>query len=85
MGDKPESISEDQFHKKRIKPNILSKFFLWWVCPVILTGNKRDVEEEDLVVPGKVYGSKRQGDQLERYVNPLLIYLYKLNPKRRYY
>ncbi|KAL0850177.1 hypothetical protein ABMA28_012050 [Loxostege sticticalis] len=63
MGKAP---AESFFHKQREKPNIFSKFFFWWVCPVIYTGNKRDVEESDLVVPSKVYNSKKQGEKLER-------------------
>nr|UEO57356.1 ABCC2 [Conogethes punctiferalis] len=67
MGNQTESKSEEKvFHKDRVKPNIFSQIFLWWVCPVLLTGNKRDVEEDDLVVPSKVYGSKRQGDKFEK-------------------
>nr|QJQ50001.1 ABC transporter family C protein ABCC2 [Ostrinia furnacalis] len=58
--------TEQMFHKERDKPNIFSKIFFWWVCPVIWNGNKRDVEESDLVVPGKVYNSKKQGEKFER-------------------
>lgn len=52
--------------KKRSKPNVFSRLFLWWVCPVLITGNKRDVEEEDLIVPSKKYDSDKLGDYLER-------------------
>lgn len=52
--------------KKRYKPNIISRIFLCWVCPVLYNGNKRDVEEEDLVRPNKYYDSKFLGDTLEK-------------------
>lgn len=51
--------------KKTSNPNIFSRFFMWWVCPVLITGNKRDVEEEDLIVPSKKYNSDRLGEYLE--------------------
>lgn len=54
--------------KKRSKPNIISKLFMCWVCPVLVKGNRRDVEESDLIVPAKKYDSDRTGDRLERYV-----------------
>ncbi|CAH0600505.1 unnamed protein product [Chrysodeixis includens] len=53
--------------KKRHKPNIFSTIFIWWMCPVLINGNKRDVEEEDLITPSKAYDSERQGDYFERY------------------
>lgn len=52
--------------KKRHKPNIFSRIFLWWICPVLVTGNKRDVEEEDLITPTKAYDSEKQGDYFEK-------------------
>lgn len=52
--------------KKRNNPNIISSLFLCWVCPVLIKGNKRDVEERDLIVPAKKYDSDRTGDKLER-------------------
>lgn len=52
--------------KKRSNPNILSRLFFWWMCPVLVTGNRRDVEEKDLIVPNKHYDSERQGDYFER-------------------
>lgn len=53
--------------KKRSKPNPISRLFLCWVCPVLVKGNRRDVEERDLIVPTKKYDSDRTGDRLERY------------------
>ncbi|KAM3966702.1 ATP-binding cassette subfamily C member 4 [Aphomia sociella] len=59
----------DGTQKKRSKPNIFSRIFMFWMCPVIIKGNQRDVEEDDLVVPNKHYDSDRHGDKLERYWN----------------
>ncbi|KAH9634039.1 hypothetical protein HF086_001241 [Spodoptera exigua] len=56
----------------RKKPNILSRIFVWWIFPVLITGNKRDVEEDDLIVPSKKFNSERQGEYFERTVQPLL-------------
>ncbi|CAH2099924.1 unnamed protein product [Euphydryas editha] len=56
-----------EVNKKRSKPNILSKLFICWICPVLFKGNKRDVEEDDLIVPSKQYDSDRLGVKLERY------------------
>lgn len=60
--------------KKRNNPNIFSRVFLWWICPVIVKGNKRDVEESDLIVPGKLYDSQRIGEDVERYLLNLISY-----------
>ncbi|CAH0600504.1 unnamed protein product [Chrysodeixis includens] len=62
-----EILSAPENNRKRNNPNILSSLFLWWMCPVLINGNKRDVEEEDLIDPGKRYDSERQGAYLERY------------------
>ncbi|RVE50388.1 hypothetical protein evm_004925 [Chilo suppressalis] len=61
-----EKPSENFFHKERKKPNIVSRIFFWWICPVLVTGNRRDVIEDDLIVPSKIYNSKQQGDKLEK-------------------
>ncbi|XP_072936018.1 ATP-binding cassette sub-family C member 4-like [Epargyreus clarus] len=52
---------------KRNKPNIFSKLFICWICPVLVKGNKRNIEEEDLIVPKKKFDAARLGDKLERY------------------
>lgn len=52
--------------KKSHKPNIFSRLFFCWMCPVFITGNKRDVEEDDLIVPSKSFNSDRLGAHLER-------------------
>ncbi|KAJ0181179.1 hypothetical protein K1T71_003264 [Dendrolimus kikuchii] len=53
--------------KKRSNPNVFSRLFLWWVCPVLIKGNQRDVEEKDLIIPNKSYDSEKLGAYLERY------------------
>lgn len=56
----------DKVPQKRNKPNPISALFLCWVCPVLIKGNRRDVEERDLIVPAKKYDSERTGDKFER-------------------
>ncbi|XP_046974021.1 uncharacterized protein LOC124540463 [Vanessa cardui] len=53
--------------KKRNKPNIISRLFICWICPVLFKGNKRDIQENDLIIPSKQYDSDRLGGKLERY------------------
>lgn len=55
-----------EVNKKRSNPNILSKLFMCWICPVLYKGNKRDVEEDDLIIPNKQYDSDTLGGKLER-------------------
>ncbi|XP_026726078.1 multidrug resistance-associated protein 4-like [Trichoplusia ni] len=62
-----DELPASQTTRKRNKPNFISTLFIWWMCPVFINGNKRDVEEEDLIVPSKRYDSQRQGDYLESY------------------
>ncbi|VVC94160.1 unnamed protein product [Leptidea sinapis] len=52
--------------KVRSKPNVFSSFFICWVLPIFLIGNKRDVEEDDLIIPNKPYDSEDLGEKLER-------------------
>ncbi|XP_026726076.1 multidrug resistance-associated protein 4-like [Trichoplusia ni] len=47
-------------------PNVLSRSFFCWVFPLFYFGNRRDLEEYDLVPPKQDYNSKFVGDQLER-------------------
>ncbi|XP_063373668.1 ATP-binding cassette sub-family C member 4-like [Cydia amplana] len=65
--DNLSKVPKDGADKKRSDPNIISRFFICWVCPVLVKGNRRDVEEEDLIIPGKQYDSIRQGQILESY------------------
>lgn len=60
------SDNHNESKKKRNKANIFSRLFIWWVCPVLIKGNKRDVEEEDLIIPTKKYDSDRLGAYFER-------------------
>ncbi|XP_037300590.1 LOW QUALITY PROTEIN: multidrug resistance-associated protein 4 [Manduca sexta] len=53
--------------RKPHNPNILSSLFIWWMCPVFITGNKRDLEEDDLIVPTKKYEAEQLGEYFERY------------------
>ena len=66
--DKSESndVKESNEKKKRNKPNLISRIFICWVCPVLFKGNKRDVEENDLIVPTKQYDSEKLGEKFER-------------------
>lgn len=59
-------VKESDANKKRNKPNIISRIFICWVCPVFYKGNKRDVEETDLIIPTKQYDSEKLGDKFER-------------------
>lgn len=52
--------------KKRNKPNFISRLFIWWMCPVLFKGNRRDIVEEDLIIPTKQYDSERLGNTFER-------------------
>ncbi|XP_041973788.1 ATP-binding cassette sub-family C member 4-like [Aricia agestis] len=62
-----EPAKNAQSERQRTDSNIFARFFICWVCPVLYTGNKRDVEEEDLVVPSRRYDSDRLGEKLEHY------------------
>lgn len=66
--DKSENnnTKESNQEKKRNKPNFISRIFICWVCPVLFKGNKRDVEENDLIIPTKHYDSEKLGEKLER-------------------
>lgn len=61
-----QKATDEGNRRKRKKPNILSRIFIWWICPVLINGNRRDVEEEDLIVPSKRYNSEKQGEYFER-------------------
>lgn len=67
MSNDNQQTENDSETKKRKKPNILSQFFIWWMCPVFIKGNKRDVQEEDLIITSKSFESDTQGDYFERY------------------
>lgn len=60
-------IDENDIHTKKYNPNFLSRLFICWMCPVFYRGNKRDLEEEDLISPSSKYNSEVIGEKLERY------------------
>ncbi|KAI5646233.1 ABC transporter transmembrane region domain-containing protein [Phthorimaea operculella] len=62
-----ENNMESTKPKKRKNPNVFSRMFICWVCPVLINGNKRNVEEEDLITPpSKQYDSHIAGEKLEK-------------------
>ncbi|KAJ2946419.1 hypothetical protein O0L34_g12458 [Tuta absoluta] len=65
--DTAKDASKEQKPKKRSNPNIFSYLFICWMCPVFFKGNRRNVEEEDLIIPpSKIYDSQVSGDLLEK-------------------
>ncbi|XP_039745503.1 multidrug resistance-associated protein 4-like [Pararge aegeria] len=62
-----QKIDDSDKNNKRSKPNVISKLFICWVFPVLFKGNRRDVEEDDLIIPNKPYDSDRLGEKLQRY------------------
>ncbi|XP_059049067.1 ATP-binding cassette sub-family C member 4-like [Achroia grisella] len=50
----------------KARPGALSRFFFCWMLPLFYYGNRRDLEEDDLVKAKEIYNSKRVGDELER-------------------
>ncbi|KAI5634883.1 ABC transporter transmembrane region domain-containing protein [Phthorimaea operculella] len=62
-----ENNMESTKPKKRKNPNIFSRIFICWICPVLINGNKRSIEEEDLITPpSKQYDSHVAGEKLEK-------------------
>lgn len=70
MKDEPNTVKNSDNVKKKqpkeYKSNFLSRLFLCWMCPVFISGNKRDLEEEDLIKTSKKYYSDKLGDKLEK-------------------
>ncbi|CAH4030827.1 unnamed protein product [Pieris brassicae] len=58
--------SKDWEKRQNSPPGILSRLFYVWTFPLFYNGNRRDLEDEDLVPTRDMYGSKRVGDALER-------------------
>lgn len=52
--------------KKKTAPGLLSRMLFFWTFPLFYNGNRRDLEEEDLVPTKSKYNSKNVGDKLER-------------------
>ncbi|XP_026324225.1 multidrug resistance-associated protein 4-like [Hyposmocoma kahamanoa] len=47
-------------------PSLLSRLWFCWMFPMFYNGNKRDLEEYDLMPTKRIYDSKFSGDKLER-------------------
>lgn len=47
-------------------PGIFSRFLFCWMWPMFYYGNRRDLDENDLVPPKRKYDSKPVGDLLEK-------------------
>ncbi|XP_050359934.1 ATP-binding cassette sub-family C member 4-like isoform X2 [Nymphalis io] len=52
--------------KKKSPPGLFSRLFFLWTFPLFYYGNRRDLEDEDLIPTKTVYNSKTAGDILER-------------------
>ncbi|CAH0722571.1 unnamed protein product, partial [Brenthis ino] len=52
--------------KKKSAPSFFSRMLYFWTFPLFYYGNRRDLEEEDLVPTKLNYNSKNVGDKLER-------------------
>lgn len=73
MGVKKEKSQKDTAKIKKetgpkSPPGLFSRLFYFWTFPLFYYGNRRDLEEYDLVRAKKIYESKRLGDKLEKYV-----------------
>ncbi|XP_041974693.1 ATP-binding cassette sub-family C member 4-like [Aricia agestis] len=65
MGAK--EIENDKSERKpKSRPGLFSRLFYIWTFPLFTNGNRRDLEEDDLVSPKSIYDSKTVGDALER-------------------
>lgn len=47
-------------------PSLLSRLWFCWMFPMFYNGNKRDLDEYDLMPTKSIYDSKLSGDKLER-------------------
>lgn len=52
--------------QKKSVPGLFSRLLYIWTFPLFYYGNRRDLEEEDLVPTKTTYNSKNVGDDLER-------------------
>lgn len=65
-------VSEKKnFEKEKMKtpkeaPGRLARLMFLWTFPYFYNGNRRDLEEEDLVPTTSKYYSRTVGDELER-------------------
>ncbi|XP_045455242.1 ATP-binding cassette sub-family C member 4-like [Melitaea cinxia] len=58
--------NETKKSKKKSPPGLISRLLYIWMFPLFYNGNRRDLEDEDLVPTKKIYNSKIVGDYLER-------------------
>ncbi|XP_053601473.1 ATP-binding cassette sub-family C member 4-like [Plodia interpunctella] len=56
----------NKMSSEKSAPGLISRFFFCWTFPLFYNGNRRDLEEYDLVRPRKIYDSKSVGDKLEQ-------------------
>ncbi|CAG9575807.1 unnamed protein product [Danaus chrysippus] len=57
---------EKEEHKKKTPPGIVSRLLFFWTFSLFYNGNRRDLEDDDLVPAKSIYDSKTVGDKLER-------------------
>lgn len=58
--------NETKKSKSKSPPGLISRLLYIWTFPLFYNGNRRDLEDEDLVPTNKKYNSKIVGDDLER-------------------
>lgn len=58
--------NEKKMPSEKEVPSLLSRLWFCWTFPMFYNGNKRDLEEYDLMPNKKIYDSKISGDILER-------------------
>ena len=52
--------------QKKTVPGLISRLLYIWTVPLFYYGNRRDLEEDDLIPTKPTYNSKNVGDDLER-------------------
>ncbi|GBP41934.1 Probable multidrug resistance-associated protein lethal(2)03659 [Eumeta japonica] len=63
MDPKGNSLPKEK--KKKKPPGFIARLFHAWLWPLFYKGNKRDLNEEDLYPPRKIYLSEKVGERLE--------------------
>lgn len=58
--------NEKKMPSEKNVPSLLSRLWFCWMFPMFYNGNKRDLEEHDLMPAKRMYESKLSGDKLER-------------------
>lgn len=59
-------VKKTKQHQPKKPPGLLARLLFFWTFPYFFYGNRRDLEEYDLVPARSKYSSKLVGDQLER-------------------